>query len=132
MTGATVVDNSPFDGFAWTAVGTGGASGFTPDNSVAPFPANIDDTVNMPSGSTITYTAKMDTSSAAVGTFTNTATVTAPSGITDPDLTNNSASDTDTLTRPTDLSITKDDGVTHVSPGDPVTYTIVASNPSCK
>ena len=130
VTGAEIVDKSPFDGFAWTAVGTGGASGFTADNSVAPFPANIDDIVTMPAGSTITYTAKMDTSSAAVGDFTNTATVTAPSGITDMDLTNNSASDTDSLTNPIDLSISKTDGVTSVVPGQQVTYTIVVSNPS--
>jgi uncharacterized repeat protein (TIGR01451 family) len=66
----------------------------------------------------------------AAGTFDNTATVTAPAGITDPNPANNSATDTDTLTRPIDLSITKDDGVTAVSPGDVVTYAIVISNPS--
>ncbi|MFI5262126.1 MAG: hypothetical protein ACHQZR_06205, partial [Candidatus Limnocylindrales bacterium] len=129
VVGAKVDDTSPFDGFAWTAVQTGGASGFTADNSVAPFPTNIHDTVDMPSGSTITYTAKMDTNREA-SSAVNTATVTAPTGTVDPDLTNNSATDSDTLTEPIDLSITKDDGVTTVSPGDPVTYTIVIGNPS--
>ncbi len=67
-------------------------------------------------------------SAAATGTLANTATVAAPGGVTDPVPGNNSATDTDTLVRNADLSITKTDGVTTAAPGGSVTYTIVASN----
>ncbi|MCP2728672.1 SdrD B-like domain-containing protein, partial [Limnofasciculus baicalensis] len=62
-------------------------------------------------------------------TLTNTATVTAPNGFIDTNPNNNSATDTDTIVAPTgDLSITKTDGVTTVTPGQKLTYTIVVSN----
>ncbi len=51
--GATVTDVLPaaIASDTFTAVATGGASGFTAGGS-----GNINDTVNMPAGSTITYT----------------------------------------------------------------------------
>jgi hypothetical protein len=52
------------------------------------------------------------------------------SGVTDPTPGNNSATDTDTLNPSADVAITKTDGATVEIPGSPVTYTIVASNPS--
>src|SRR6185295_17190084 len=67
-------------------------------------------------------------SPSATGTLSNTATVTAAGGITDPVPGNNSATDTDTLTPQANLGITKTDGVTTAVPGGSVTYTIVASN----
>jgi uncharacterized repeat protein (TIGR01451 family) len=54
--------------------------------------------------------------------------VTAPGGVTDPVPGNNSATDSDTLAPQADLSITKTDGVTAVTAGGTVTYTITASN----
>ena len=62
------------------------------------------------------------------GTITNTATVTAPAGTTDPDTGNNDASDTSIVAPVADLSITKTDGVTSASSGTSITYTIVVSN----
>src|SRR6185369_13732828 len=62
------------------------------------------------------------------GTLSNTATVAAPGGVTDPTPGNNSATDTDTLAASADLAITKTDGVTTAIPTGSVTYTIVASN----
>src|SRR6185437_12635113 len=67
-------------------------------------------------------------SPSATGTLSNTATVTAPADIADSDLTNNSATDTDTLTPQADLSITKSDGQTTAVPGTSDTYTIVVAN----
>src|SRR5437879_1890849 len=102
-TGATVSDNFPaiFTGVTFTATQTGGASGFTAHGS-----GNINDTVTMPSGSVITYTATGTISpSAPSGSLSDTATVTAPSGVTDNNLTNNSATDTDILTLQADLKI---------------------------
>src|SRR5262249_12757293 len=58
---------------------------------------------------------------------TNTATVPVPTGLTDPDLSNNTASATATP-QIADLAITKTDGVRSVVPGRNTTYTIVVSN----
>src|SRR5437660_1371686 len=65
---------------------------------------------------------------ATSGSVTNAASVAAPSGTTDPDGTNNSRSDTDTVTPVADLSITKSDGVTAVNAGGSTTYTIRVTN----
>jgi len=56
------------------------------------------------------------------------ASVTAPSGISDPDLANNSATDTDNITIKADLKITVTDGKTSALPGAKSTYTIVVTN----
>ena len=64
----------------------------------------------------------------ATGSLSNTATVSAPAGVTDPNPGNNSATDTDTLTPEADLSITKTDGTTSVVPGTNDTYTITVTN----
>ncbi|NJL29564.1 MAG: DUF11 domain-containing protein, partial [Thermoanaerobaculia bacterium] len=82
--------------------------------------------VNLPAGGSVTYTANCTIAASATGSLVNTATVT--SGVTDPNPANNSATDTDTLTPQADLSITKTDGLTAAVPGQPTTYTIVASN----
>jgi len=94
VTGAVVSDNFPasFTGVTFTATQRGGASGFTGSGS-----GNINDIVTMPSGAKITYKAKGKISSSATGTLSDTAIVTVPSGVTDPSLANNSATDTDTL-----------------------------------
>jgi uncharacterized repeat protein (TIGR01451 family) len=66
---------------------------------------------------------------AGVTTIINTATV-ADDGThgTDPTPGNNTASDTDTVNAVPDLTITKDDGLTSVVPGQTVTYTLTISN----
>ena len=55
VTGAGVTDNFPgvFTGVTFTATQSGGASGFTPSGA-----GNIGDTVTMPVGSRISYTAR--------------------------------------------------------------------------
>ena len=105
----------------WTCVGAGGGSCTASGNG------NINDTVNLPVGGSVTYTVLAAVSAAATGTLSNTATVAAPAGVTDPNPANNSATDTDTIVRIADLAITKTDGVTTATAGG-VTYTIVASN----
>ena len=74
----------------------------------------------------ITLTGTIDP--AATGSLTNTAHVSPPAGVTDPDPADNNATDTDTLTPQADLSVTKTDGQTSAVPGTPITYTIVVSN----
>ena len=123
VTGASVVDTLPaiFTGDTWTAAQSGGASGFTASGS-----GNINDTVTMPAGSSITYTVTGTVSPSATGTLTNTATVTTPAGVTDPNLANNTATDTDAITPPS-LSVT-DTGNGTVNSTDTASFTIVVSN----
>ncbi|MCQ4165695.1 proprotein convertase P-domain-containing protein [Tahibacter sp. P2K] len=121
--GATVADTFPASlTCTWTCVGGGGGT------CTASGSGNIGDTVNLPAGGLVTYTASCTISAAASGTLSNTATVAAPGGMTDPTPGNNSATDTDSLAASADLSITKTDGVTSATPGGSVTYTITASN----
>jgi len=125
-TGATVMDTFPAVlTCTWTCVGAGGGT------CTAAGSGNINDTVNLPSGGSVTYTASCSISGGATGSLSNTATVAAPGGVNDPSPGNNSATDTDTLMAiipMADLAITKTDGVTTATPGGSTTYTIVASN----
>ncbi len=122
-TGATVADTFPASLTCnWTCVGAGGGT------CTAAGSGNINDTVNLPVGGSVTYTAICAISGSASGSLVNTATVAAPAGATDPTPGNNSATDTDALGASADLSITKTDGVTSVTAGGSTTYTIVASN----
>lgn len=121
VTGATVADTFPAAlSCTWTCAGAGGGA------CTAAGSGNLNDLVNLPAGGSVTYTATCSIAAGATGTLSNTATIT--SSITDPVPGNNSATDTDTLTPQADLSITKTDGVTVVTPGGNTTYTIVASN----
>ncbi len=125
VAGAVVSDSFPitFSGVTFTATQSGGASGFTASGS-----GNINNTVTMPVGSSITYTATVTLSSSATGTLSNTATVTAPSGVTDSNLANNSATDTDTITVKADLKVTVTDGKKTIIAGSKDTYTVVVTN----
>ena len=125
-TNVLVADTVPaaLTGVTWTSVGSAGVTGNDPSGS-----GDINDTVTfIPVGGTVTYTLTGTIDPAATGTLSNTATVSPPAGVTDPDLANSSATDTDTLTPSADLSITKDDGVATVVPGTSTTYIIVVSN----
>src|SRR5204862_229127 len=126
VSGSVVNDSFPavFTGATFTATQTGGASGFTANGS-----GNINDTVTMPSGSVITYIAigTIDPS-APSGTLSDTATVSVPNGVTDPVLTNNSATDSDPLVLSADLKVTVTDGQSRYTPGANDTYTIVVTN----
>ena len=127
MVGAVIADTIPatINGAAWTCAATGGATCGAASGS-----GNINTTANLPVGATATYTVSGTVSAGAVGTLTNTATIAAGPGGTDPDGSNNSATDIDTLAPAADLSITKTDGQTAAVPGSSVTYTVVASNPT--
>lgn len=126
VTGATVTDTFPatLTNLSFTSVGSVvGVTGNTLNGT-----GNINDTVNMPAGSTLTYTVTATVVNTATGSVVNTATVTAPSGTTETDPNDNTATDTDTIPVEADLSITKTDNVTNVIPGQNTTYTIVVRN----
>ncbi|HET8900118.1 MAG TPA: isopeptide-forming domain-containing fimbrial protein [Rhodanobacteraceae bacterium] len=124
VTGASVTDTLPatLTNASWTCSATAGAS------CTAAGGGSISDIVTIPSGGILTYTISATVDPSATGSLANTASVAVPAGYTDATPTNNSATDTDTLTPTADLAITKTDGVTTVVPGGTVTYTIVASN----
>ncbi|NWG00533.1 MAG: IPTL-CTERM sorting domain-containing protein, partial [Thermoanaerobaculaceae bacterium] len=126
-TGATVDDNilPPITSWSWTCVPSGGA---TCSGSGGFITTNFSEVVNLPAGSSITYTVTAQTDPAATTNLVNTVTVTPPSGITDPTPANNTASDTDTPTPQADLAVTKDDGVLTYTPGGTLTYTNTVTN----
>ncbi len=116
---------SPITSWEWTCSTTGGA---TCNGSGGPISTDFTDTVDMPAGSTITYTVTANIASSATGDLGNTVTVTPPAGVTETDDTDNQDTDTDSSNPQANLSIVKDDGVTVVAPGSVITYTITVSN----
>ncbi len=121
---ATVTDAPPaiLTGVTWTCTASAGSS--CPPSGAA----SINATVNLLVGGTATFTLTGTIAPDATGTLVNTASVTAPAGLTDPSLANNAATDTDTLTPQADLSLTKSDSPDPVAPGASLTYTIEVRN----
>ena len=106
----------------YTSVAAGGAAGNT-----AAGMGDLTETLAMPAGSSVTYTAVCTIDPGATGTLSNTVTITA--SINDPDSGNNSATDNDTVLEPaTDLSITKSDSPDPTIAGATITYTLVVTN----
>jgi uncharacterized repeat protein (TIGR01451 family) len=122
---AVVTDTLPaaLTAVSWTCTGASGGGCDTANGL-----GDIDTTVDLPPGGTATFTVSATIASGATGTLSNTATVDAPSGVTDTNTANNTATDTTVLAPQVDLTITKTDGVTTVTAGGPVTYTIVVAN----
>ena len=105
----------------YTSVTLGGASG----NTAAGI-GDLAETLDMPAGSSVTYTANCDIDSAAIGTLSNTATVSGSIG--DPVSGNDSATDETSLSPSADLAITKSDSVDPIVVGDTLVYTISVEN----
>lgn len=89
----------------------------------------IDELVDLPVGGSVTFVATCDIDASASGTLTNTATVSVPATMGDPNLGNNSATDADDLIPEGDLAISKTDGVSAVVHPAVLVYTIVVENP---
>jgi hypothetical protein len=83
---------------SFTAVGMGGASGFTTGATGTPF-VNIDDTVDLPADSSITYTVDAGVDNQCM-MLPNTVTLTPPAGSVLGPTSNLSATDNDTLECP--------------------------------
>jgi uncharacterized repeat protein (TIGR01451 family) len=84
--------------------------------------------LNLAPGNSVTLILQGTVAPNATGTLTNTATVAPPTGVTDPNNTDNSSTDTDTLTPTADVSITQTDGQSAINPGESITYTVRVSN----
>ena len=124
VTSATVTDSFPatLTSVSWTCSASAGSSCGSASGS-----GNINQAVNLAVGGTATFTATATLSLSATGTLSNTAAVSLPNN-SDPNLANNSATDTDAVLALADLAISKTDGVSAVTPGQVVTYTIQVSN----
>jgi uncharacterized repeat protein (TIGR01451 family) len=121
--GSSVVDTFPPSlTCTWTCAGSGGTC-------TAAGSGNINDTVNLPSGSNVTYTASCTVApGTANGTvISNTATVAVAAGASDPTPGNNSATDMTSVIAGSGISGTKT--VTgNIAPGGAIVYTIVLTN----
>lgn len=121
---ATVTDTLPatLTGASWTCAATAGSTCAT-QNGID----SIATTVDLIAGGSATFTVNAAVPAGTDGVqLVNTVNVAASN---DPVAANNSATDTTTILAPsTNLAITKTDGVTTVTQGGNVTYTIVASN----
>ncbi len=107
----------------YTSIAAGGAGGNTAAGS-----GDLAETLTMPAGSSVTYTASCDIDSSATGTLSNTAIVS--ESLFDPVAANNSSTDNNTaLTPQADIAVTKSDGVTTAVPGQStLTYSIGVTN----
>ncbi|WP_313918400.1 hypothetical protein [Tahibacter sp.] len=109
---------------AWTCAVSGAATCGAPSGTGV-----IADAPSLPVGTSVTYTQQCTVATVSTDTtVANTASVALPAGFIDTTPANNTATDTDTLVRLVNVGITKTNGVTTVNPGNPTTYTIVASN----
>jgi uncharacterized repeat protein (TIGR01451 family) len=84
--------------------------------------------ITLKTGKSLTINLTGTVSASATGSLTNSVTITAPSNVDDPNLSNNTASDVDTLTPQVDLSVSQSDGKTSIVPGNSNTYTITVTN----
>ena len=134
VTGASISDTVPANltSVSWTCAGTGaGSTCSAPSgtgNSIA-LTANLPvDTGATTSADTSFVTITVTGTATTPGAITNTATVAAPAGTTDPTPANNSSSANTTIAAQADLAITK--GVSNATPavGSNVTFTLTVTN----
>ncbi len=98
------------------------------ENQIVSGVGDIDQTVALPVGDMVTFTAVCDVDPSATGTLSNTATAAPAAVATDPDPSNDSASDVDVLAAMADLSVAKDDLQDPAAAGDPLSYLVTVDN----
>jgi len=124
VVGATVNDPLPagITNAGWTVVLGAGAN--APANSGS---GAINQVVDIPAGSNITYTLTLNVPAGFTGNLTNTATVTAPAGYTDNVPGNNTATDNNTIRSQYNLAANKM-APASVDAGTGISYTITYTN----
>ncbi|MCF6277560.1 MAG: DUF11 domain-containing protein [Anaerolineales bacterium] len=124
---AVITDHIPAQIIAWDWACTTviKASGCDP---VIAGTTDFADAVDIQNGGSITYTVTATTSASASGDLVNMATVAVPTGSADPNLINNTSTDTDTLVKYADLAIYKNDTTDVYSPGNNLSYTVTVTN----
>jgi len=126
VTSASVTVTRPPQITSWTVSCVPDAGATCTAGPINP-PGNISDLINLPVGKRVTYTIVSSISASAVGNLVTTATVTNPGPTPDPNIANNSASDTDSPPS-ADLAITITDGISMWTPGGSTTYTVIVTN----
>jgi uncharacterized repeat protein (TIGR01451 family) len=121
VTGAAITDSKPVQVTTWGWC-------VAPCTPVVNTSGNLGATVNLNSGSSVTYMILANIDPAATGNLVNTATVSVPAGYTDTVPGNNSATDTNILAASADLQITKTDNATHYVADATKTYIITVTN----
>lgn len=121
-TTATVTDTFPatLTGCTWSCAASAGSS------CTAAGAGNLNDGVNLLNGGNVTYMATCAIDAAATGTLDNTASITGP--LNDPNMGDNSATDSNTLTGSADLVVNVVITPDPVGVGEPFTITITVSN----
>ncbi|MET0554094.1 MAG: DUF11 domain-containing protein [Vicinamibacteria bacterium] len=124
VTAAAVADALPASvtGATWTCTASAGSA--CPASGNGDIAANVD----LLAGGSATFVLTGTVAPGATGALANTASITPPSGVLDPDPLDNAATDTDTLTPRADLSLAKSDSPDPVAPGGALTYTIAVTN----
>jgi uncharacterized repeat protein (TIGR01451 family) len=124
VAGARVQDLLPaaLAGFTWTCSAGGGAV------CVASGTGSLDTLVDLPAGTSATFTFTGTVPSATTGALVNTATIAAPTGVTDPVPGNNAATDNNNADVVADLGLTKVSTPNPYVPGTPLSYSIVVTN----
>jgi uncharacterized repeat protein (TIGR01451 family) len=122
--GAVVADAPPaaLMNPTWTCTASAGSS------CAASGSGNIDDNVTLLARGSATYLLTGTVDSGATGTLANTATVTPPPGVSDPDPTDNSATDVDVLAAAADLGLVLVDGPDPVLHGAALSYVPIMTN----
>lgn len=124
VAGIVVTDTQPSAAtFTWSCAASAGSS-----CTQASGTGSINTTVSVLVGGTATFTVTAQVNGLATGTLTNTVTVTPPDTISDPDLSNNSASDVDTITPSPDLTLTKSHTGNFIQGQTGVSFTISVTN----
>jgi uncharacterized repeat protein (TIGR01451 family) len=124
VSGATVTDTLPaaLTNAVWTCVAASGNS--CPASGIG----NIGASVDLAAGGRVTFTVSALVASSATSNLSNTASVATPAGIVDSNPSNNSATDTDSVTMNSDLKLSVMPTPNPVTPGGAVTYNIVVTN----
>ncbi len=106
VTGAIVNDQFPvgLSSISWTCAGSGGGS-----CGAASGAGNItNQLVNLPIGASVSFTVNATVTASSGATISNTASIAAPAGVTDSDLSNNADTDIDLVNTLFALTLTKD------------------------
>ncbi len=125
VNGATITDSRPAQITTWTWTC---APGNTTCDGMAKSSSSFSDTVDFQAGESLVYSVTAKTASGAAFDLVNSAAVEMPSGYTDPDTSNNIATDTDMADPQTDLILTKQVNLTKFSPGSTLVYTLEVTN----
>lgn len=123
--GSVVTDTFPasLSSCSWTCAGSNGGT------CSAAGSGDINETVDLPAGGSVTFTASCQLAITASGTLSNTAEITAPAGMTDPDTSDNSSTDTTTILAAPAADVSARKTVTgHPRVGGQMTYQIVLGN----